>query len=242
MNVRKSKPKTVALKLRKWSSKVLEPGDYAFAISTKRGIWQSPSHEWHRCVVNQCLAWELAREFSHCREKPYQPPAAAKTVAKPNIPPVTEIMSLDEAIAAIKDQPDFPATTSHVFRIEHTEDVDVTVERFRKWLVARRKPRQMGFPNLASFNLWKNKAGRKDRNRAILRGLALKRLKDACFTRRQAAEKLGLNDSALGRDDWKDLPKRADTAITAYVASLREGLRMGCTMEELQSPLPQFIA
>jgi ribosomal protein L13E len=217
----------------------LKSGDYAFAISTKRCRWQSPSHDWPRSVVNQCLAWEIMREFSQCRKAPFPTPPTAQSDAKPNIPQLVEVMSLDEAIAAVHAQADFPFTMSHVLRIEHAEDVDVTVERFRRWLVARRNQQPMTFPNGAALCMKKGRAGRQDRNRAILRGLALKRLKDAGFTRRQAAEKLGMDDSALGRDDWKDLPKRAEAEITTRVTSIREGLKMGYTLRELETPLPQ---
>lgn len=218
-------------KRRNWNSKSLQLEDYAFAVSTKRGQWESPSHTWHRRLVLDCLAWEIEREFVGCKKQPF-------VIARNNWieeiqqyhkpkprdwQPLNEVLELEQAIEAIKQQPQFPLSTFHVFEIEHQEGVEITVQRFRNWLVkkntarGKQKGRRFFCANGASSFSWQPSSGRRDVPRALLRAIAVRRLKLAGYTRRNAAEKaLQMNDPLLGRDQWKDLPKKADAQIVKY--------------------------
>jgi hypothetical protein len=218
-------------KRRNWNSKSLQFEDYAFAVSTNRGRWESPSHTWHRRLVLDCLAWEIEREFVRCKKQPF-------VIARKNWieeiqqyhkpkprdwQPLNEVLELEQAIEVIKQQPQFPLSTFHVFEIEHQEGVEITVQRFRNWLVkkstvrGKQKGRRFICANGAGAFSWQASSGRRDVPRALLRALAVRRLKLAAYTRQNAAEQaLQMNDPLLGRDQWKDLPKKADAEIVKY--------------------------
>jgi hypothetical protein len=235
-------------KLRDWGAKSMQLEDYAFAVSTKRGQWESPSHIWHRRLVDECLAWEIEREFSACRKPPFIK-ANKKRIAEleqycnptpRSLPPLNEVMDLAKAIELIQQQPNFPVSTFHVFEIEHYEDAENTIQRFRNWLIGKSmvgvrykivsrdialdktkmaldKPRVRKFvtANGATVSIEQGQPGRKDYNRALLRAIAVRRLKQAGYTRRETAERFfTMNEAILGRDQWKDFPKIAGAAIS----------------------------
>jgi hypothetical protein len=130
---------------RRWKAGTLTPEDYAFAVSIKRIPWTSPSHTWDRHIVNECLNWELEREFSDCDKPPFvvahrERIKKAEAFVKPSPaawPEINEMLNLGEAVRAIQMQPAFPGSTFHVIEIEHGETLDVTVQRFRNWLTAK---------------------------------------------------------------------------------------------------------
>ena len=170
-------------KRRNWNSKSLQFEDYAFAVSTNRGRWESPSHTWHRRLVLDCLAWEIEREFVRCKKQPF-------VIARKNWieeiqqyhkpkprdrQPLNEVLELEQAIEVIKQQPQFPLSTFHVFEIEHQEGVEITVQRFRNWLVkkstvrGKQKGRRFICANGAGAFSWQASSGRRDVPRALLR-------------------------------------------------------------------------
>ena len=228
-------------KLRDWGRRSIYRGDYAFAVSTKRGQWESPSHIWPRRVVNECLAWEIEREFLDCKKPPFIEAkqkliAELKQYGNPTqrtLPPLNEVMDLAEAIQSIKQQSKFPGSTFHVFEIEHHEDAKKTIQRFVKWLIGKSmaserhkvlngkiklektKVRKIVAINGATVSIPLGQPGRKDHNGALLRAIAVRRLKQAGHTRRETAEKFfAINEAILGRDQWRDLPRMAEVAIS----------------------------
>lgn len=227
-------------KRRDWGAKSMQLEDYAFAVSTKRGQWESPSHIWPRSLVNECLAWEIGREFSACRKPPFIK-ANQKRITEleeycdptpRSLSPLNEVMDLAEAIESIKQQPNIPGSTFHVFEIEHCEDAEITIQRFRNWLIrksmvserhkilsgnsklVKTKVREVVTANGATISIEQGQPGRKDHNRALLRAIAARRLKLAGYTRRETAERFfTMSEAILGRDQWKDFPKMAEAAI-----------------------------
>ena len=158
------------------------------------------------------------------------------------MPALNELLDLEQAIKAIQEQPEFPLSTFHLFEIEHRESTEITVQRFRNWLVSKatsrghvstdkstgtikkveEKGRRFICANGAVAFSVQTPPGRKDVLRALLRAIAVRRLKRAGYTRREAAEKaLQMNSDLLGSDQWKDLPKTADEAIAKHDRSKR---------------------
>jgi hypothetical protein len=224
-------------RLRLWTKETLQAEDYAFAVSEDRKEWKSPSHTWHRRIVLECLAWEIEREFSGCEKQPFVTACRGsieeierhRKPSPSSLPALNEFTDLGKAIDAVKQQPGFPFSTFHVLEIEHGDDTGVTVQRFQNWLIVR-------------FGIQGRAPGRKDKHRALLRALAVRRLRKAGYTRRNAAVvALRMNERLLGRDQWKDLPKKAEAAISERHQQMREWTNLGFTKKELLSYLPGYF-
>jgi hypothetical protein len=205
------------------------------------------------------LDWELFRELDdpRCGESKRQPFLAVKeheerianvldktTMPKPaQIEPLSKVALAD----AVKRNRELTSGADagvrvHAFEIEWDEKTDVTVQRFRNWLVAHKQghdPRSRneyvtnaaGVPERRmrkpAFVLVRESLARRGRLRyaELLRALAVRRLKEAGYNRGEAEQKLRLTRYALnprslpngtGTNHWNKLPKLAMREIESF--------------------------
>jgi len=251
--------------LRKWSKKTLTQHDFKFAISDDRKAWNCVADRLWNCgrqaaksVVADMLEWELFRDLINprcieCRRKPFLGVEEHRerianvldktTVLKPaQIEPLSEIALAD----AVKRNEELTSGVDagvrvHAFEIEWDEKTDLTVQRFRNWLLLykrRHDPRSRitkatnaaGVPEMkiqCGIAELKESLALRGRLRydSLLRALAVRRLKQAGYKRSETEKMLGLKQYALnprlrftqGGNQWNKLPKLAQREIESFV-------------------------
>jgi hypothetical protein len=273
-----ARPKTTTnqFQLRQWNQQNLTKDDYKFAVSSDPKNWNSLTHRlWNsgrqaaKSVVADMFDWELFRELDapHCPECKRGPFLAvgehedliSRILDRTTLPKPSQIEPLREvALAeAVQRNQDFSTGLDagvrlHALEIEWDEQTDVTVQRFRNWLVAlKRAPdprtrigREINAAGVSEINLKKRglvgirealaRRGRSSYD-ALLRALAVRRLKEAGHNRKQAEELLGLAQYALNQrlppnvkhpdraprtDHWNMLPRLALREIESFVLQI----------------------
>jgi hypothetical protein len=261
---RKRRAAAIQFRLRQWSKKRLTEDDYKFAVSDHRENWNSLTHRlWNssrqaaKKAVAAMLDWEFFRELQNCKSPPF---LAIKehqeriknvldmtTLLKPaEIEPLKHI-PLDDAVERNTELSSGVVPGGirvHAFEIEWDEKTDVSVQRFKNWLVAHKQG-----PDPRSRTVWAtNAAGVPERRiqcpntemklalarrgrlryNSVLIALAVRRLKVAGYKRSEAEKLLGLKSYALnprlkttqGGNLWNKLPKLAQREIENFVRKI----------------------
>jgi hypothetical protein len=236
--------------LRKWTRKRLTEADFSFAISSKRDEWDSLTHHlWKservaaKKVVADMLDWEIWREF----EGNTSPPFLSVKEHEERISSVLDLTTLpkDSQLEPLKNVslPDAAKRNNglssgvdegvrvHAFEIERDEPTEVTVKRFRNWLVQHKRTLLAQYARPGSGHTWIAAVKGRFANRgrlsfdAALRALAVRRLKMAGFSREEAERKLQLKRYALFRpDSWSNsrLIALAERTIHEYREMFRK--------------------
>jgi hypothetical protein len=222
--------------LRQWTKERLTEQDFSFAVSAKKGTWDSLSHRlWQskrdeaKKVVAAMIDWETWREFegndlpsfSAVKENKERISFVLDPTTLPNdsqIEPLKKVSLPD----AVRRNGEFLSGVDkgirvHAFEIERDELTEVTVNRFRNWLVRYKRAlwEQYAKPGSRHTGIAAVKGYFANRGRlsydATLRALAVRRLKMAGYTREESESRLGLGNKALMRptNHWDKMPKRA---------------------------------
>lgn len=220
---------------RRWTKQNLTEDDYRFAISSSREKWEClATRLWTskigmaHWIAEELFIWEIWREvfvappflsvqanqqriqnaFSQHKDKPA------------DLPPLEEI-PVEKAARYVKARRQFAnkrghpgrlvyqGMSIHAFLLYRDEPTESVVQRFRNWLVRFRTqsdPREwMGLVRKVDIRF---REGRQSFD-VFLRALAVRRLKEAAYSRAEAEQRLNLKRYSLD-GQWNKLPKIAE--------------------------------
>jgi hypothetical protein len=205
-------------------------------------LWQSKRNAAKK-VVAAMLDWETRREFKGDNSLPYlsvqkNQERISSVLGAATLPKDSEIGPLKEIplADAFRRNGEFSGGVDegirvHALEIERDEPTDVTVKRFRNWLVQHKRALWAQYAKPGSRHTWIAAVKGRFANRgrlsfdATLRALAVRRLKMAGYSREEVERKLQLKRYALScPDSWSDsrLPALAERTIHEYQEMIRK--------------------